>query len=82
MIASRMTALYRMTPRLPSLAAILLLAACEQAPAPARPDTAAIPNAYLEALQDAEALRATAQDRQAQEKRIDELLGGTAQPRQ
>ena len=81
MMISRMSELYRNAAKLPSLTAFLFLAACEQAMPPTQQTTEAIPNADLEALQDAEALRATSQDRQDQESRIDALLGRTPDDR-
>jgi hypothetical protein len=77
-----MDALYRNPLGLPSLALLAgLLAGCDQPPAP---KTAAdpVPNVYLEALQEAEALKHEVEERNLQEQRIDELLGrGQSAPR-
>lgn len=69
-----MHALYRMALGLPSLMIVATLVACENA-APPPKKAEAIPNVYLEALQDAEALRDSVNERQDQDRRIDELLG-------
>ena len=77
-----MDALYRNALGLPSLALLaVLLLGCDQPPAP---KTAAEPgsNVYLEALQEAEALKHDLEERNLQEQRIDELLGrGQSAPR-
>ncbi len=52
----------------------MLLGACDSAPPPQQPREA-LPNVYLEALQEAEALRHTVEERNLEQRRIDELLG-------
>ena len=74
-----MDALYRKPFALPSLALALLLPACDdKAPQPRPP--ASVPNVYLEALQEAEAVRHTLEERKLEEQRIDALLGRTQPP--
>jgi len=70
-----MHALYRNLWALHSLAAsAVLLGACDQPPAP---KTAAepLPNVYLEAVQEAEALKHEIEERNRQQREIDSLLG-------
>jgi len=60
---------------LPSMALLtLLLAACDETPVP---KTAAepVPNVYLEALQEAEAVKHDIEEHNRQEQQINELLG-------
>lgn len=77
-----MSALYRNPFVLPTLLLgallSLLLSACEQ---PAPPPRAAekVPNVYLEALQEAEALKHTLEERKIEQERIDTLLGRPGQ---
>jgi hypothetical protein len=69
-----MAALYRMRSALPTLLGTVFLAACGDAPPPAtQVDT--VPHVYLEALQEAEALRHTMEERQIEQRRLDVLLG-------
>lgn len=79
---ANMNALYRNRRILPSLLpAALLLAACDQPPVP-RAAAEPLPNAYLEAVQQAEALKHEIGERDRQQRQIDELLGrGQAPPR-
>lgn len=78
-----LSALYRMHPILPSLGLALAVAACDRTPPPP-PTVEKVPNVYLEALQDAEALRHTIEERNLEQQRFDALLGddtnGTGQP--
>jgi len=70
-----MDALYRKPFALPSLIPALLLSACEsQAPPPRSVES--VPNVYLEALQEAEALKHSIEERNQNQQQIDELLGG------
>ncbi len=71
-----MTALYRKRSLLPSvwpIAALILLGACDS---PAPPPRAAEPvsNRYLEAVQEAEALKHSIEERNLEQQRIDALL--------
>ena len=69
-----MHALYRKPFALPSLALALLLPACDdKSPQPRPPES--VPNVYLEALQEAEALKHSLEEHDANQQRIDELLG-------
>lgn len=79
-----MTALYRNPFVLPTLllGALLavMLAACKQAPPP-RTAADPAPSVYLEALQEAEALRHSLEERKLEQARIDSLIGrGQGQP--
>lgn len=78
-----MRSLYRTAPALPSLAVLLaaaLCVACDSPPPATRAATTAPSNAYLEALQDAEAARHSLEQRHLEQQRIDALLGrGQAQ---
>ena len=69
-----MQALYPKHWGLPSLLLALGLAGCDSAPPP-EPKTATPPNAYLDALQQAEAARDGANQRPSQAQQIDALLG-------
>jgi len=72
-----MDALYRMPFVLPSL--ILLLSACEgQSPPPRSPES--LPTAYLEALQEAEALKHSIEEHRQNRRQIEELLGRDQSP--
>ncbi len=75
-----MNALYRKPIALPSLlpglALALTLGACDsQQPPPEQAAKDPVPNQYLQAIQEAEALKHTIEERNLQEKQIDELLG-------
>ena len=76
-----MIALYRKRPSLPSPLLIpwlaLLLAACDSPP-PAPKTAEPVPNVYLEAVQEAEALKHSVEERNLEQQRIDELLGRNA----
>ena len=78
-----MIALYRKRSPLPSLLLIpwlaLLLAACDSPP-PAPKAAEPVPNVYLEAVQEAEALKHSIEERNLEQQRIDELLGRNAAP--
>ena len=67
-----------MHPGLPSLSVstglVLLVTACD-AEAPRTPDSA-IPDAYLERLQQAEAIRYDIEQHDLEQRRVDEVLGG------
>ena len=67
-------ALYRMHLALPSLLALVGLAGCDS-PSPPPQKTEPVSNVYLEAIQEAEAVKQDADQRIQQEQRIDELLG-------
>jgi hypothetical protein len=66
---------------LPSLAALLWLAGCDSPPPPQQRVEKA-PNVYLEALQEAEALKDSVDDRNREQQRIDGLLGRDRVPRE
>ncbi|WP_125932186.1 hypothetical protein [Thiosocius teredinicola] len=74
-----MNALYRKPIALPSLLPGLILTlalgACDSQPPPEQAAKEPVPNQYLEAIQEAEALKHTIEERNLQEKQIDELLG-------
>lgn len=70
-----MNALYRKPIALPSLMLALALSACDSKPPPEPVAKDPVPNRYLEAIQEAEALKHTIEERNEQEKQIDELLG-------
>ena len=76
-----MTALYRNRHLLPSLLLACLACACEgEQPSP-QSTAGPVPNAYLEALQEAEALKHTIEERNIEQQRIDALIGrDQAQP--
>ena len=67
-------ALYRMHPALPSLIAIVWLAGCDTSSPPAQKNEP-VTNVYLEALQEAEAVKQDADQRSQEQLRIDQLLG-------
>ena len=72
-----MDALYRKPFVLPSL--ILLLSGCEgQTPSPRSPET--VPDAYLEALQEAEALKHSIEEHQQNQQQIEGRLGKDQSP--
>ena len=58
----------------------LLLGGCDSATPPPKARAEAVPNVYLEALQEAEAVRHTLEERKLEEQRIDALLGRTQSP--
>ena len=74
-----MASLYRMHLVLPSLIGIVWLAGCDSPPPPPQ-QTDKVSNQYLEALQEAEALRHSVDERNREQARIDELLGRTRTP--
>jgi len=74
-----MDALYRKPFTLPSLTLVLLLPACDGRPPPPRAAWS-VPNAHLEALQDAEALKFSIEEHDKNRQRIDELLGRDQTP--
>ena len=76
-----MNALYRNRHLLPSLMLACLSWACEGEPPPPQENATVVPNEYLEAMQEAEALRHTVEQRNIDQQRIDALIGeGQAQP--
>ncbi len=78
-----MIALYRKRLSLPSPLLMslfaLLLAACDSPP-PAPKTAEPVPNVYLEAVQEAEALKHSIEERNLEQRKIDELLGRDAAP--
>ena len=78
-----MNALYRKLPPLPSLVLALVLTpaltACDSPP-PSHQSTEAVPNVYLEAVQEAEALKHSIEERNLEQQRIDTLLERDATP--
>lgn len=59
---------------------VLMLGACDTEPPPKRA-AEPVPNQYLEALQEAEAVKHTIEQRNLEQQRIDALIGaGRAQP--
>ncbi|HOP17495.1 MAG: hypothetical protein H6956_08175 [Chromatiaceae bacterium] len=74
-----MNPLYRMRPMLPSLTLALclavLLSGCDSPPAPPPRTTEPVSNVYLEALQQAEAVKHDVEQRNLEQQRIDDLLG-------
>lgn len=81
-----LNALYRMPFVLPTLvvglmlALLLMLGGCDNA-APPQHTGQAVANAYLEAVQQAEALKHSVEERDLEQRRLDELLGqGQARP--
>ena len=70
-----MTALYRNRHLLPSLMLTSLACGCDQAAPPVDQTAKPVPNVYLEALQEAEALRHSVEQRDLEQRRIDELIG-------
>jgi hypothetical protein len=74
-----MRALYRKPFKLPSLVLVLLLPACEDNPPPKQ---AAEPmgDTYLEALQEAEALKHSLDEHIREQQQLDELLGRDQAP--
>ena len=69
-----MRALYRKPYALPSLALALLLAACQDNPPP-KQAAEPIGDTYLEALQEAEALKHSLDEHIREQQHLDELLG-------
>lgn len=69
-----MNTLYRKAVCVPSLVFMLLLSACDSEPPP-RHAAAPVSNRYLEALQEAEAAKQSAEQHNLEQQRIDELLG-------
>lgn len=79
-----MHALYRMPFVMPTLVValllLLLLGGCEAEP-PQRATAKAPSNVYLEAMQEAEAVKHSLEQRNLEQQRIDQLIGrGQAQP--
>lgn len=78
-----MNALYRKRLPLPSLALVLLstllLFACD-GPPPPQNSTQATPNVYLEAVQEAEALKHSLEENNLEKQRLDSLLGRDTTP--
>ena len=70
-----MHALYRKHPGLPSLILVVLLGGCDSPPPQMPENSETVPNRYLEALQEAEALKHSVEERRLEQQRIDELLG-------
>ena len=70
-----MHALYRKRLALPSLIAVALLSGCDSPPPQTPRQSEGASNQYLEALQEAEALKHSLDERKREEQRIDELLG-------
>lgn len=63
------------------LFAALLLSACDPEPPPKTMAEAPVSNVYLEALQDAESVKHSVEQRNLEQQRIDALIGaGRAQP--
>lgn len=75
-----MAALYRMPFVVPTLVIAILLAlllsGCDSPPPPRQAANPAS-NVYLEAVQEAEALKHSVEERNLEQQRIDELLGRT-----
>jgi hypothetical protein len=85
-LADMLNALYRMPFVLPTLVVglllgmLLLLGGCDTGPPPQR-TSQAVANTYLEAMQQAEALKHSAEQRDLEQRRLDALLGpGQARP--
>jgi len=74
-----MAALYRKRFALPSLILVLHLTGCDDKP-PTGQTEAPIPDAYLEALQQAEALRHSLDEFDRNQRQVDELLGPDRAP--
>lgn len=81
-----LNALYRMPFVLPTLVVglllgmLLLLGGCDSEPPPQR-TSQAVSNTYLEALQQAEAVKHSVEERDLEQRRLDALLGpGQAGP--
>jgi hypothetical protein len=74
-----MYALYRKPFALPSLILALLLSACDGKPLPPR-SAEPVPDIYLEALQEAEALKYSIEEHNENQRRIEELIGGNQAP--
>ena len=71
-----MTALYRKRLTLPSLLLAMLIGGCDSPPPQPPPEqSSGVSNQYLEALQEAEAVKHDLEERNLQEQRIDALLG-------
>jgi len=70
-----MKALYRKRFTLPSLMMVLLAAACDSPPPQMPQQSEVISNRYLEALQEAEALKHSLEERKLENQRLEELLG-------
>ena len=76
-----MHALYRNRQLLPSLQLACLTWACEGDPPHPQETIMVLPNRYLEAIQEAEVLKHTVEQRDLEQQRIDALIGeGQAQP--
>jgi hypothetical protein len=80
-----MIALYRNHHLLPSLLlaclACLTVACDGEPPPPEKTAAVVVPNVYLEAMQEAEAVKHTVEQRNIEQQRIDALIGrGQAQP--
>ena len=78
-----MNALYRKRPSLPSLLLLTVvgpsLTACDNPPPPTK-TAEPVPNVYLEAVQEAEALKHSIEENNLQQQRIDKLLDRDATP--
>ncbi|MCB1787899.1 MAG: hypothetical protein KDJ33_16730 [Gammaproteobacteria bacterium] len=76
-----MRRLYRMLVAVPTLTSLaLLVSACDDVPAPPRQSAEPIPDIYLEALQDAEAVKYSLEQRGLEQRRVDALLGRAQAP--